>query len=96
LVVIPFLLVAPALEAIDGDVEDVQLGAPPTLEASQDEHGLLADTPGDPAPAALPERRPRTPTRPSPSWRPPVAYPVHCRPVMRASTDTRDATADPA
>ena len=90
------LLVAAPLDALDGDAEDVQLVVAPTTGAASEKHLLLADVPGDPASLVLAQPLPHPPTLTLLTRRPPITYPVRCRPSLRAGAGAGDADADPA
>ena len=97
LLVVPFLLFAPVLEVLDGDVEDVPLGAAPTAAASSAKHVRLATVPGDLVPPVWERPLPHTPLLPPPPWQPPTASPARFRPARRASAvRAADAATDPA
>ncbi len=95
LLVLPLLLFAPVLEVLDGDVEDTQLGATPTVVAAA-KHNPLVDAPSDLAPPEFRQPRLRTPTPPPPAWRPSIPCPVRCWPAVRAAVRAGDTDADPA
>ncbi len=90
------LLLAPALDALDGDVEDVQFMAAETGVASPEKHVPLAGVPNDPVPHVM--RRPLlcTPGMTPPTWRPPITHPVRCRLSPCVKAGATDADADPA
>ncbi len=91
LLFVPFFLFAPALEVLDGDAEDVQLGAPETVVASSEKHVLLETAPGDATPPVLTRPPSHTPPPPFPTWRPPRTPPVRSRPARRDRADPADA-----
>lgn len=96
LLVVACLLFTPALDALDGDGEDVELVATPPPVASPEKHVPLADVPGDPVPPVLGQPLLHPATLAPPTWRPPIPHPVRCRPSLRAGAGAGDADADPA
>jgi len=96
LLVVSCLLFTPPLDALDGDVEDVQVVAAQTEVAFPEKPVLLANVPGDPAPPALGQPLPRPPTLTPLTRRPPITSPVRCWPSPRAWAGAGDAGADPA